>query len=105
MSKEAPFASVAVSEKVKTSLVDFFRSLGRDIDEITDDTDLIRGTGASSDEGVEFAIDLSDVLGVEVPNNFNPFVHSSGQRANNFRELVQHAERFVATSKENGHGV
>lgn len=104
MGDHVPFTAVPVSEKVKKALVDFFGSLGRDIDEINDDTDLIRGTGASSDEGVDFALDLVDKLRVEVPENFNPFVHPSGERGMKFRELVEHAERFVAASKGGDHG-
>ncbi|MDB5318502.1 MAG: hypothetical protein JWN40_133 [Phycisphaerales bacterium] len=95
---------VSVTDKVKKALVDFFRGLGRDIDEINDETDLIESTGASSDEGVDFAIDLADVLGSEVPDDFNPFVHPSGKRGMKFRELVEHAERFVRASKGGDHG-
>jgi hypothetical protein len=87
---------MSVSDKVKKALLDFFRSLGRDVDEINNDTDLIRDTGAASDEGVDFALDLADVLGAEVPNDFNPFIHPSGRRGMKFRELADHAERFVA---------
>lgn len=94
-----PFSLVPVSATVRKALVDFFRSLNREIDEINDDTDLIRGTGATSDEGVDFAIDLASELGADVPKAFNPFVHPSGNRGMKFRELVEHAERFVAERK------
>lgn len=103
MSENTPFAVVSVPEKVKTALVDFFRSLGRDIDPINDDTDLIRGTGASSDEGVDFALDLVDALGVDVPDDFNPFVHPTGKRGMRFQELVKHAEHFVAVGTGGDH--
>jgi hypothetical protein len=95
---------VEVPDKVKVAIQEFFRSLGRDIPEINDDTDLIKGTGASSDEGVDFAIDLSDVLGIEVPHDFNPFVHDSGNRGMRFGELVKRAEGFVSAMKEDPHG-
>ena len=91
---------VNVSETVKTALAEFFRGLGREIDTLDDETDLIKGTGATSDEGVDFAIDLSDVLGVDVPNSFNPFVHPSGRRAMKLGELIEHANRFVRGEKE-----
>jgi hypothetical protein len=74
------------------------------VPEFTDATDLIRATGATSDEGVDFAIDLSDAIGVEVPHSFNPFVHESGQRGMRFGELVQRAEGFVTAIKEESHG-
>jgi hypothetical protein len=88
---------------VKNCLRNFFTSLGRDVPEFEENTDLIEGTGACSDEGVDFAIDLQEALGVEVPNDFNPFVHESGRRGMRYRELVRHAERFVAASKEVAH--
>jgi hypothetical protein len=99
-----PLALVDVPEKVKEELRQFFRSLGRDIPDINESTDLIQGTGASSDEGVDFAIDLSDALGVEVPHDFNPFVHKSGRRGMRFSELVQQCKEFVSAAKEDTHG-
>lgn len=89
-----------MSDVVKSALVEFFRGLGRDIEELDDETDLIKGTGATSDEGVDFAIDLSDALGVNVPNNFNPFVHPSGHRAMKLRELIEYASRLKRGAKE-----
>jgi hypothetical protein len=97
-------AVVDVPHAVKESLRQFFRSLGRDIPEINDDTDLIEAMGASSDEGVDFAIDLSDAIGVEVPYDFNPFVHASGRRGMKFRELVEHSKAFVSAIQEESHG-
>jgi len=103
MSKESPLSVVDVPEAVKAALVEFFRGLGRDIDELDDETDLIKDTGATSDEGVDFAIDLSDLLGVPVPNTFNPFVHPSGRRGMKLRELIDHAGRLVREAKEVDH--
>jgi hypothetical protein len=100
MSKESPFDVVHVSEAVKAALVEFFRGLARNIDELDDETDLIKGTGATSDEGVDFAIDLSDVLGVTVPNNFNPFVHFSGHRGMKLKELIEYASQLVREAKD-----
>ena len=100
MSKESPFTVVDVSDKVKAALVQFFHGMGREIDDLNDETDLINGTGASSDEGVDFAIDLSDALGVDIPHSFNPFVHPSGRRAMTLRELIEHANKFVRVEKE-----
>jgi hypothetical protein len=105
MRKEpSPLAVINVSHTVKSALVKFLQSLGRDIPEINDDTDLIRATRATSDEGVDFAIDLSEVLGVEVPHDFNPFVHRSGRRGMKFHELVESAEGFVSSATEARHG-
>jgi hypothetical protein len=93
-----------VAEKVKNAVINFFRSMERQIDSISDETDLIRGTGASSDEGLDFALDLEEVLAVRVPDHFNPFVHPSGQRGMKLRELVEHAEQFIAADKGGDHG-
>ena len=103
MKREPALSVVDVPEAVKTALVVFFRGLGTDIDELGDDTDLIRATGANSDDGVDFAIDLSDALGVTVPYSFNPFVHPSGRRGMKLSELVEHASRFVRDAKGDGH--
>jgi hypothetical protein len=92
--------SIEISEAVKTALVEFFKSLHREIPEINSNTDLISDTGSCSDEGVDFAIDLSDVLDADVPNDFNPFVHESGRRGMKFSELVGHAQKFVSIAKE-----
>lgn len=98
-SPSPPFELAQITEITSQTLREFFRSLGREIDEINADTNLITGTGASSDEGVDFAIDLSDALGVPVPDSFNPFVHESGKRGMKFSELVEHAREFVRRAR------
>ena len=55
-------------------------------------------------KGIDFAIDLSNILAADIPNDFNPFVHPSGHRAMKLRELIEYAGRFVSTTKEAGHG-
>lgn len=95
---------VSVAEKLRDAVLQFFRSLNRDIEEINDDTDLIRHTGATSDDGLDFAIDLEDILGVGIPKDFNPFVHPNGKRGMKFRELVAHAEQFIAAGTGGQHG-
>ena len=94
---------ISVSETVKSALDQFLRSSGHEIPDLGGETDLLSEGAISSDEGVDFAIDLSDALGIEVPHDFNPFVHESGHRGRKFRELVEWAERFVANAKENNH--
>jgi len=104
MSKDGSFVSVSVPDAVKTALVEFFHGLGRDLDANDDEMDLITSTGASSDEGIDFAIDLSNILAADIPNDFNPFVHPSGRRGMKLRELIEFADRFVTATKEAGHG-
>src|SRR4051794_26029215 len=87
---------------VERCLRDFLTGLGRDVPELTDATDLMRATGATSDEGVDFAIDLSDAVGVDVPADFNPFVHESGKRGLRFGELVERVNKFLSGPKEAG---
>ncbi len=97
-------AGDAIRKSVERCLRAFMEGVGRDIEELDDSTDLITGTGATSDEGVDFAIDLSDALGADVPHDFNPFVHESGKRGMKFGELVERAKKFVAARKEEAHG-
>jgi hypothetical protein len=103
MSKETSLVPVNVSDTVKKALVDFFHGLGREVDRLDDDLDLLKGTGASSDEGIDFAIDLSNVLHATIPNDFNPFVHPSGKRGMTLRELIECAGKFAGDSMEAGH--
>jgi len=100
MSKKDTLIPVDVPERVKKSLEQFFETLGREIPTINDDTDLIRDLSATSDEGVDFAIDLCETLGGHVPNHFNPFVHESGRRGMRFRELAEWSVNFVSALKE-----
>ena len=94
---QTPIASL-----VERSLRDFMTGMGRDVPELTADTDLIRATGATSDEGVDFAIDLSDAVGTDLPADFNPFVHESGERGMRFGELVARVTTFLSGRKEAG---
>lgn len=89
-----------IPERVLQCLKEFFLGLGRDVPVLDNDTDLLAGTGASSDEGVDFAIELEDALGVPVPNDFNPFVHVSGRRGMLCQELISHARQFIQNAKE-----
>ncbi|MFW6039413.1 MAG: hypothetical protein ACOC9P_02945 [bacterium] len=78
----------------------FLRSQGRDVRPLTDETDLIRDTGCTSEDGLDFVIDLSDAVGYELPGDFNPFVHDSGQRPMRLGELVTTVEAYCAEAKE-----
>lgn len=89
---------------VRAALVDFFGRLEHPPPTLRANTNLITGTEATSDEGVEFAIELSDVLGTEVPHDFNPFLHESGRRGRTFAELMDAARRFQANAKESCDG-
>lgn len=96
--------SINESGEIRAAVVDalnrFLQSWGHDVSVVNDDTNLIKDTGAESDEGVYFAIELSDLLGEEVPLNFNPFLHPSGRRGMKVGELVTWATEFMSNRRE-----
>ena len=74
----------------------FLNSTGRAGAEFGDNTNLIQGLGLSSDEGVDFVLDLCEALHVELPEDFNPFVHESGRRGLRVSEMIRRVENFVS---------
>lgn len=78
------------------SLRAFLDSTGRAGQEFGDNTNLIRDLGLSSDEGVDFVLDLCVALRVELPEDFNPFVHESGRRGLRVSEMIGCVENFVS---------
>ncbi len=50
----------------------------------------------SSDEGVDFVLGLCEALHVELPEDFNPFVHESGRRGLRVSEMMSRVENFVS---------
>lgn len=73
----------------------FLRSQGKNVPDITDDTDLITDLGCSSEDGVDFVLDLCDEYEFEFPDSFNPFVHDSGKRPRKFGELARCISEYV----------
>jgi hypothetical protein len=88
----------SVGDVVEGALRDFLTGLGRDVPEFADTTDLIRATGCTSDDGIDFALDLEE-RGFDVPKDFNPFVHESGNRGMRLGELVERVGRFAQTRR------
>lgn len=84
-----------VEARVVSALQKFLQSVGLQGVELTGDLDLVRGLGLESDQGIDLALDLEDALGCKLPDDFNPIIHSSGERGMKLRELVEWAQAHV----------
>lgn len=80
-------------------LQQFLNTTGRTAISIHDRTHLKNEFGLSSDEGVDFALDLCDGFKTEFPLNFNPFIAESGREGRTFKELVQAVEKLLAVAE------
>ena len=89
-------SDATVGKAVRRCLRQFLDSTGRAGDRFGDDTNLVRGLGLSSDEGIDFVLDLCDVLRVELPDDFNPFIHESRRRGLRVSEMIHRVEKFVS---------
>jgi hypothetical protein len=81
--------------KVTACLRKFLASTGRAKLTFDGRTDLIRDLGLTSDEGVDFVLDLCDSFEFEFPSDFNPFVHDDGRRGRRLDEMVGVVERLL----------
>lgn len=81
-------AASACREKILRCLGDFLESTGRQNVVLYDNTHLTRGLGLSSDEGVDFVLDLCRAFAFDFPKSFNPFVHDDGRRGRRIHEMV-----------------
>lgn len=87
-----------VRSTVRSCLRDFLDSTGRTNVEFRENSHLIRDLGLSSDEGVDFVLDLCNALRVELPQDFNPFIHESGDRGRRVSEMIERVEHLVASA-------
>jgi len=92
-----------VRERTDACLSRFVRSFGREIPQLTDRTNLLRDLAFTSDDGVDFVLELCDDFEFQFPNAFNPFVHDDGKRGRRFGELVREIEKHLA-HQEATHG-
>lgn len=76
-------------EAVLSCLQTFLASIGRSVKELTDKTHLMQDLGLSSDEGIDFVLDLCEEFEFDFPADFNPFVHESGRRGRSTGEMVK----------------
>jgi hypothetical protein len=97
-----PISTIDIREQV----IDVLRGMvNSDVaPEIGDGTDPIRGLGLMSDDGLDFACEISIRLNFHFPDDQNPFVDDSGQRARNVREIVELITPMIAGKKEASHG-
>lgn len=92
--------ATSVRESTKRCLTKFLEDSDKDVPTITDATDLVRGIACQSDEGLDFVLDLCELFDVDLPHDFNPFVHQSGCRGRKFGELVSYLCQHVPLAEE-----
>jgi acyl carrier protein len=72
----------------------------KDVDQIDDDTKPIGQLGLRSPDGVDFACELSERLGFEIPDTFNPLVDDERQRARTVGEMVVVLRELIGVQSE-----
>ncbi len=72
--------------------------------EIDETTNPIRGLGFISDDGLDFACEISDRLNFHFPDKKNPFVDDSGRRARRVGEIIDLICPMVQENQEAAHG-
>ncbi len=87
-----------VERKVSDCLERFLVSSGKPVEPLTHRTNLHAGLGLSSDEGLDFLLDLCEEFSFEFPHDFNPVIHRTGNRGNSFGELVTDIEKYLAAA-------
>lgn len=68
----------------------------REVPEITDRTDPIRDLGLDSEDGVAIACALAEKFDCPIPDNVNPIVDDSNQRARRVGEIVALVEQLMS---------
>ena len=88
--------------EIREQVVEVLRGMvkGDPTSEIGDGTEPIRGLGLVSDDGLDFACEISIKLDFHFPDDQNPFVDDSGQRARNVSEIVELIAPMIAGTKE-----
>ncbi len=89
--------------RVERCLRKFAAECGHEVLALGEKTDLARGLGLTSDEGLDLVLDLCEEFAFDFPHDFNPVVHDSGKRGRRMGELVREIEKML-TSKEVHHG-
>lgn len=84
-------------EKVLACLRGFLQSSGRQDVAIEEKTDLMTGVGMTSDEGIDFVLDLCAAFNFDFPGDFNPVVHPDGTRGRRVGELIRAVASLVPT--------
>lgn len=95
--------SESVRQRVERCVRKFAVTAGHSADRLDDQTDLARGLGLSSDEGLDLVLDLCEEFDFDFPRDFNPVVHETGTRGRRLGELILKVEAMVS-GKEVIHG-
>jgi len=92
--------SIPNRETVLNCLRQFLSSTGRPNVALTESTHLINDLGLTSDEGVDFVLDLCEAFGFDFPQDFNPFVHDDGRRGRRLGEMIRAVVSHVPAKQE-----
>ena len=76
---------------------------GSDHPKIGADTDPIRGLGLCSDDGIDFACEISARLGFHFPDDKNPFIDDTGHRSRPVAEIVTLVYSMLPSGTEATH--
>ncbi len=93
----------SIRQRVERCVRKFATSTGHDAAKLDDQTDLARGLGLSSDEGLDLVLDLCEAFDFDFPRDFNPVVHETGKRGRRLGELINKVEQLLS-GKEVTHG-
>ena len=93
----------SIRQRVERCVRKFASGSGHDAANLDDQTDLARGLGMSSDEGLDLVLDLCEEFHFDFPRDFNPVVHDTGKRGRRLGELVHRVEGMLS-GKEVTHG-
>ncbi len=86
----------SVYHRTEAVIRSFLNSLGRECGAINSSTNLCRGLGITSDEGVDLVLDLCEAFNLYLPEDFNAVVHDDGCRGRSMSELVSRIGTFVS---------
>lgn len=92
--------SQSIEDRVHACLTRFVQGCGVAVPVLKPNTDLHGGLGLTSDQGVEFVLDLCEEFSFDFPKEFNPVVHDSGKRGRKVQELVAEVERMLSTENK-----
>jgi acyl carrier protein len=93
-------------DEIRDSVIASIRYLQTDPEHrdvtITDSTKPITNLGFESDDGVDFACELSSKIGFKIPDDVNPFIDDSGERALSIGEIVNLVFELQSVEASNG---
>lgn len=86
------------------ALGELLDELGAEHDEITDALRPIGDLNLDSADGIDFACRLGERLGVDVPNEANPFVDDEAVRARTVKQIIDFAEGLLRNKEVRSRG-